>query len=238
MVFSAKNKTEVIGVAVSVLRCVVLYFSVVLAVRIMGKRQIGELQPSELVITILISELASLPLQDLNMPLIWGILPMFLLVGLELLMSFVALKSMKFRRLFYGSPIILINQGKVNQYELLRTRVSMEDIMEAMRGNGIIRVEDVLIAVLETNGTVSVIPKPQCAPPTAEDLEVKTEESGGIPTILVMNGHRLKKNLQERALDDHDLSAILKGYSVALEDVFMLTMDDNNKTFLIRKEDI
>lgn len=222
--------------AVSVLRCVLLYFSVVLAVRIMGKRQIGELQPSELVITILISELASLPLQDLNMPLIWGIMPMFLLVGLELLMSFIALKSMRFRRLFYGRPIVLIYQGKVNQYELLRTRVSMEDIMEAMRGSGIIRVEDILIAVLETNGTVSVIPKPQCAPPTAEDLGVKTKEGGGIPIILVMNGCKLKKNMEDKSIDDYALSAIINGYGIKIEDIFMLTMDDDKKTYLIRRE--
>ncbi|PWM39129.1 MAG: hypothetical protein DBX52_05400, partial [Clostridiales bacterium] len=158
--------------AISVLRCFILYIAVVVAVRIMGKRQIGELQPSELVITIMISELAALPLQDLNMPLIWGIMPMFLMVALELLMSFITLKSIRFRAFCYGRPILLIYQGVINQGELLKTRVSMEDIMEAMRGNNILRIEDIQMAVLETNGTLSVIPKPELSPPAAKDLHV------------------------------------------------------------------
>ncbi|MBQ7935880.1 MAG: DUF421 domain-containing protein [Clostridia bacterium] len=222
--------------AVSVFRSIILYLAVVLAVRIMGKRQIGELQPSELVITIMISELAALPLQDLNMPLIWGIMPMFLMVGFELLMSLIALKSMKFRGIFYGRPVLLIYQGTVNQYELLRTRVSMEDIMEAMRGSGLLKVEDIQMAVLETNGTISVIPKPQAAPPTAEDLGIAVEETGGIPMILVMNGYKVEKNLKLKNIGERDLDHILRGYQIKLEDVFMLTMDDHKKTFLIKQE--
>lgn len=221
---------------VSIFRCVVLYVAVVVAVRIMGKRQIGELQPSELVITIMLSELAALPLQDVNLPLIWGIMPMFLMVGLELLMSLFTLKSMRFRAFCYGRPVLLIYQGKINQYELLRTRVSMEDIMEAMRGNGILRVEDILTAVLETNGTVSVIPKPQAAPPTAKDLSLSVEETGGIPEILIMDGHPVHKNMKKKSLTERDLIPILNGYGIGMRDVFMLTMDENKKTFLVRRE--
>ncbi len=224
--------------AVSVLRCIILYFSVVLAVRVMGKRQIGELQPSELVITIMITELAALPLQDLDMPLIWGILPMFLMVALELLMSWLALKSMKLRKAFYGSPVRLIYNGVVQQDNLLRTRVSMEDIMEAMRGNGILNVEDIEIAILETNGTISVIPKSDAAPPTAKDLKIKTNKDCGIPSIIVMNGYIIRENLQSKHLNQKDLMKILNGYDIHLRDVFMLTMDDNKKTYLIKREGI
>lgn len=223
--------------AVSALRSVVLYFAVVLAVRIMGKRQIGELQPSELVVTIMISELAALPLQDLNMPLIWGIMPMFLMVSLELLMSLFALKSMRFRAFFYGQSVLLIYQGEVNQYNLLRTRVSMEDIMGAMRGNGILSIEEVQAAVLETNGTISIIPKPKAAPPTAEDLGVAVTDRGGIPSILVMNGYKIKKNMEDKGLKEADLEHILRGYNIDLGGVFMLTMDDNRKTYLIKQDE-
>ncbi len=221
---------------VSVFRCVVLYIAVVLAVRIMGKRQIGELQPSELVITIMLSELAALPLQDMNMPLLWSIMPMFLMVGLELLMSLLTLKSMRFRAFCYGRPVLLIYQGKINQYELLRTRVSMEDIMEAMRGNGILRVEDIMTAVLETNGTVSVIPKPLAAPPTAEDLKIPVPPSGGVPEILIMDGHVVHKNMKKKEMNEQELYTILRGYGIDIKDVFMLTMDDHKKTFLVRRE--
>ncbi len=221
---------------VSVFRCVILYIAVILAVRIMGKRQIGELQPSELVITIMISELAALPLQDLNMPLLWGIMPMFLMVALELLMSFITLKSMGFRAFCYGKPVLLIYQGTINQRELLRTRVSMEDIMEAMRGNGILKVEDVLTAVLETNGTVSIIPKPEAAPPVSRDLKVKVEEVGGIPVILVMNGKMVYKNMRKKSVTEGQIFKILNGYNINLDCVFMLTMDEIGKTFLVERE--
>ena len=221
---------------VSVFRCIVLYISVVVAVRIMGKRQIGELQPSELVVTIMLSEFAALPLQDLNIPLIWGILPMFLMVVLELTMSFFTMRSMRFRSFCYGRPILLIYQGKVDQRELMRTRVSMEDIMEAMRNNGILTVEDIQMAVLETNGTLSIIPKQEASPPTAKDLKVSVAKSGGIPAILVMDGHLIQRNMREKGVDTEQLDSILKGYQIQRREVFMLTMDDNGKTFLIKRE--
>jgi len=219
-----------------IFRSVIIYVVVLFVFRIMGKRQIGELQPSELVIAIMLSELAALPLQDLNMPLIWGIMPMFVVVALELLMSFVALKSMGFRAFFYGRPVVLIYDGEVQQYNLLRTRVSMEDIMEVMRGNGILAVEEIQVAVLETNGTISIIPKPQYAPPVAKDMKVAVKENGGIPLILIMNGDYVKRNMKSKQMDEKDLQRVLKGYQVALDDVFMLTMDDDGKTYLIKQE--
>ena len=221
---------------ISVFRCIVLYIAVVVSVRIMGKRQLGELQPSELVVTIMLSEFAALPLQDLNIPLIWGILPMFLMVALELIMSFLTMKSMRFRAFCYGRPIVLIYQGKVNQYELLRTRVSMEDIMEAMRNNGILAIEDIQMAVLETNGTLSIIPKPQAAPPTADDLKISVKQSGGIPAIIVMDGRTIEQNMALKKIDKNTLSDILKGYQVKMNDIFMLTIDDHGKTHLIKRE--
>ncbi len=220
----------------SVVRCILLYLAVILAVRIMGKRQIGELQPSELVITIMISELAALPLQDMNFPLLWGLVPMFFLVSLELIMSFITLKSIRLRSFFYGQPIVLIREGKIQRKELLRTRVSVEDIMEAMRGNGILKIEDIHTAVLETNGTVSVIPKPELAPPTARELKVKVERCGGVPLILVMDGYVVEKNMKLKGIDANQLDRILEGYQVKRQEVFMLTMDDLGATYLLRRE--
>jgi uncharacterized membrane protein YcaP (DUF421 family) len=224
------------GVLVSVFRCIVLYIAVVVSVRIMGKRQIGELQPSELVVTILLSEFAALPLQDLNMPLIWGIMPMFLMAALELIMSFFTLKSMRFRAFCYGRPIILIYQGEIRQKDLLRTRVSVEDIMEAMRNNGILAIEDIQIAVLETNGTLSIIPKPEKAPPSAKDLKVKPNDGGGIPSILVMDGHLVDQRIKEKGMNKDQVMKILRGYQTTLREVFILTMDDNGKTHVVKRE--
>ncbi len=202
----------------------------------MGKRQIGELQPSELVITMMLSELAVLPLQDLNLPLIWGIVPMFLMVALELLMSFLTLKSMRFRAFSYGRPVLLIYRGHINQQELLKTRVSMEDIMEAMRSNGILAVEDIQMAILETNGTLSIIPKPEQAPPTAKDLKVSVQPSGGVPSIIVMDGAMIAENMEKKKIDSGEVERICNGYQVKLKEIFMLTIDDNGKTFMVKRE--
>lgn len=223
---------------VGIVRCIALYIAVIFAVRIMGKRQIGELQPSELVITIMLSELAALPLQDINMPLIWGIMPMFLLVALELIMSFITLKSMKMRRFCYGSPIMLIYGGKVNRDNLIKTRVSMEDIMEAMRGQGISAVEDVQTAVLETNGTLSIIPKPEAAPPTARDMKMKLTDNGGIPAIIIMDGRCVEENMKCKGISEAELTVILKNYGVSMKEVFMLTIDDSDKTYLIKQDQL
>lgn len=142
-----------------ILRCVILYFSVSIAVRVMGKRQIGELQPCELVITILISELASMPIQDTNMPILYGILPIITLAALEITVSTLTLKSVKFRHMLYGKPITIVRDGKINQSEMTRARMSIDDLVEAMRAEGIATISDIGLAVLETNGNVSVIDK-------------------------------------------------------------------------------
>ncbi len=125
----------------------------------MGKRQIGELQPCELVITILISELASMPIQDTNMPIIYGILPIITLAALEITVSTLTLKSVKFRHLLYGKPITIIRDGKINQKEMTRARMSIDDLVEAMHAEGIANIRNISLAILETNGNVSVIDK-------------------------------------------------------------------------------
>lgn len=142
-----------------VIRCIVLYLSVSVAVRIMGKRQIGELQPCELVITILISELATIPIQDTDMPILYGILPIMVLAALEIAISLLTLKFIGFRHLLYGRPITIIRHGKIDQKQMRRARMSVDDLVEAMRAEGIANIRDIGLAVLETNGNVSVIDK-------------------------------------------------------------------------------
>lgn len=142
-----------------IFRCIILYFCVSIAVRIMGKRQIGELQPCELVITILISELASMPIQDTDMPILYGIVPIITLAALEIAVSTLTLKSIRFRHLLYGKPITIIHNGKIDQEQMTRARMSVDDLVEAMRAEGITNIRNIGLAVLETNGNVSVIDK-------------------------------------------------------------------------------
>ncbi len=207
--------------AFMVIRCFILYCAVIVAVRIMGKRQIGELQPSELVITILISELASMPIQDTEQPLLSGILPIFTLAAIEVLVSIIALKSIKTRYLFYGKPIIMIYKGVIFQKEMEKARVSLDDIVEAMRSNGVASIEDVNFAILETNGNISIIPK----------------ESGEMAELIIIDGRVIKENIAKKGLSDNWLKNILKAQQVkSAKEIFLLTLDSAGKTYIVKKE--
>lgn len=223
--------------AVIFFRCIFLYFVVIIAVRIMGKRQIGELQPSELVVTILISELAAMPMQDLNLPVIVGLIPIFALVGMELLVSMITLKSIKSRTLFYGRPIILIYNGKVNQHEMARARVSIDDVLESMRNNQILNIEQVDFAVLETNGQISIFQKNINQPVTLKDMQITPQPSTGIPDPVIIDGRILDENLKKNNLSREWLKQELakQGYTRAI-DVFLMTVDDNKKVYTIKKD--
>ncbi len=219
------------------LRCLLMYGAVVLAVRLMGKRQIGELQPAELVITILISELASMPIQDLHLPIVSAILPIFALVALEILISVLALKSVRARSVLYGNPVILIYRGKFRQKAMESARVTIDDILEIMRNDGIADISQIDYAILETNGQLSVIEKNSYRPICADDFQLKLEDSAGLPHLLVMDGRPLWNNLRECGLDEKWLQRRLKEYHYAsVSDVFLMTVDENNQVYLVGKE--
>ncbi len=223
--------------AIILLRCLVLYFVVILAVRIMGKRQIGELQPSELVVTILISELAAMPMQDLHLPIMGGIIPIFTLVALELLISVITLRSVKARRFLYGQPLILIYNGQFRQKEMERARVTIDDIMEIMRNNGISQIEDVQYAVLETNGQLSVIQNNISRPVCLQDLKMEPPRESGLPHMIIMDGHVIEESLRECSLSPKWLKKELKNQKISSpRDVFLMTVDDCNKVFLVPKQ--
>ena len=145
--------------SIAFIRTVILYIAVMIALRIMGKRQIGEMQPFEIVVTLMISDLAVIPMQDSGAPLLRGIIPIFTLVVMEVLMSFVVLKSKKSRAMFVGRPSVVIRNGKPCMEELTNLRFSLEDLKEEVRKQGIKDIKDVDIAILETDGGFSVIEK-------------------------------------------------------------------------------
>ena len=159
---------------VLMVRTLILYSIVVLSMRIMGKRQIGEMQPSELVVAIMISDLASVPMQSIDIPLLSGIIPVLTLIVAEVLMSFVSLKSRPLRRVITGEPSIIIYNGHVNEQELEKLRFNTNDLLEQLRISGYPNIADVEVAVLETNGQLSIIPKAYARTVTVEDLDLKT----------------------------------------------------------------
>ncbi len=218
-------------------RCIIMYLMVILAVRLMGKRQIGELQPSELVVTILISELASMPIQDRNSPLLNAIIPIFALVGLELLTSLITLKFVGVRSFFYGRPLILVYKGEFRQKEMEQARVTIDDIMEVMRNNGIATLEEIDYAVLETNGQLSIIQRENKRALCADDMDIKVSKSAGLPHLLIMDGKLMKPNIRECGVNDKWIEGQLKERKIkSPKDVFIMMMDDERKIYMVLKQ--
>ena len=196
----------------------------------MGKRQIGELQPSELAITILISNIATLPVEDLSIPLVTGLLPVLTLVCLDVLMSWVTMKSKRLRSVISGEPVVIVSDGKVDQQKLFNLRFTTDDLMEAVRSQGIFDIEQVQFAVVETTGKVSVYPKFKNRPVTNEDMDIKNS-SPDPPAVVVQDGVVMDSSLKRLGL-----GKILSENSADPTDIFMMTAETAAKYRIIKKE--
>ena len=180
--------------SVVLIRSLILYIVVIFGVRLMGKRQLGELQPSELVITILISNIATLPLEDTSIPLILGILPILTLVCFEALMSWVTLKSLRMRRIISGRPKIVVRDGQIEQATMQDLRLSVDDLMTALRQQQVFDISQVQFAVMETTGTISVYLKAECQPLTPADITLK-KTAQNPPVAVIQDGCVMNKSL-------------------------------------------
>lgn len=196
------------------IRTLILYAVVVVVMRLMGKRQIGQLQPFELVVAIMISELAAVPMQDTGIPLVNGIIPIITLLIAQLILSFISLKSLKARKIICGNPNILIENGKINEENLSKEMYTINDLLEQLRIKDIPNISDVEFATLETNGQLSVIPKSQKRPITPEDLNLSTKYEG-LSLDLVIDGEIIYENLQKANLNESWLKSELKKLGVA-----------------------
>ncbi|MBR3641281.1 MAG: DUF421 domain-containing protein [Oscillibacter sp.] len=217
-------------------RTVILYFLITVCLRLTGKRQIGELEPSELVLTMMISDLATVPMQDFGIPLLSGIIPILTLLALSLLLSQISLQSVRFRGLMCGRPAVLIDNGVVRQDVMRRNRYTVDELMEELRRQGFSSPEDVKYAVLENSGQLSVLPQSSVQPLTARALGIAARDDVSLPVIVVSDGTVLRKNLAACGRDRAWLDAALKKERLAAKEVFLLTVDENGKTLCIAKE--
>jgi uncharacterized membrane protein YcaP (DUF421 family) len=222
--------------AISFIRTLLLYIVVVAAVRLMGKRQISELQTSELVVTLLISNLAAVPMQDTGMPLISGLIPIAVLIMCEITASGLMLKSAGFRKMICGRPIIVIYDGQVQQGEMRRLRMTTEDLMEQLRQKDVFSIQDVAYAIVETNGKMSVIKKPGKEQPTAGMLGVALPDKG-LETVIVSDGVVSDFSLMLCKQNRSWLEGVLDGQNILLSDVFLMTADAAGDFFIVKKED-
>lgn len=203
--------------------------------RIMGKRQIGQLQPFELVIAIMIAELASIPMEDVGIPLIKGLVPIFALVFAQVIISYVTLKSERIRAFVCGSPSIIIENGIIQQKELTKQRINLNDLMEQLRSNNIANVDDVEFALLETNGHLSVFPKADKKPATLEDLQIPAK-SETLPITLIMDGRIQHQNIKKAGLDIKLLESELQQQGMEAGSVFLAYLDSQQKLKIVSKQ--
>jgi uncharacterized membrane protein YcaP (DUF421 family) len=222
--------------AISLIRTLMLYAVVMVAVRLMGKRQISELQTSELVVTLLISNLASVPMQDTGQPLISGLIPIAVLVISEIAVSGAMLKNPSFRRLVCGRPIIVIYDGKIQQSEMRRLRMTTEDLFEQLRQKDVFSIQDVAYAIVETNGKMSVIKTPEKEQPTAGDLKVVQPEKG-METVVVSDGVISDFSLMLCRQSRKWLEDVLETHGITLTQVFLMTANPRGDFFIVRKDE-
>lgn len=220
---------------ITVIRSIIIYIIIVLSVRIMGKRQIGELKPHELVITILISSVATIPIEENTIPLANSIIPILIFVSFEMLESALSMKSIKFRDLLQGKPVFIIRNGELQQNQLNRLRFTMDDLIDASRQAGAFDISEIENAVVETNGTLSVQLKSEEAPLTPKQLGL-TVEQAETPQPIAMDGQIVPEYFSQSNISNEEITMYLANSEVELGEVMLLTVDNNGELFLIRKD--
>ena len=221
----------------SYLRTILLYLILIAVIRLMGKRQIGEMEPTEFVVTMLVANLASIPMQDGGIPLYSGLVPILTVLGVELVLSALSLRSVKFRRLLCGKPVILIENGKVMQENLRRTRITLDELTGQLREKDVLDLTTVQYAILETNGNLSVFPYAKYQPPCAKEAGVQVKKQS-LPYTLVGDGYLYRQNLPAAGKSEEWVERYLKKQNLDIQDVWLLTVDSNEKTVLIKKEGV
>ena len=217
------------------IRGIIVYFLVIFATRVMGKRQLGELSPSELVITILISNIATLAMEDPEASLITGVVPILTLVCLDILASFVALKSRKLRHIISGRPKVIISNGKLDQAVMKELRFTVDDVCSALRNSGVFDIDEVQYAVVETTGTISVLLKAPNRPVTSETLATP-EASSDPPQVLISDGDIIASGMNGAGMDEKALRKELKRKHLDPHEVLLCMMRPDNTLYIIPKE--
>ncbi len=221
---------------VTLLRTVILYVVVIIGLRIMGKRQIADMQPNELVTTILISDLATIPIQDIKQPALNGIIAIIILVCVEVALSFVTLKSDRLRRIIDGKPVIVVRHGEIDQAAMRSLRLTVDDLLGNLRENQVFELAQVEYAIVETNGKMSVLLTQAAQPITASQAQIKTENKG-LSAPVVCDGKLRDEFMEAVGITPKRVEKLLKKKGAKMGDVFLMTVDAAGKAVLVKKEE-
>lgn len=219
------------------LRTIILYLLIIVAMKIMGKRQIGQMELSELVTVTMLSEIASYAILDTDIPIFYSIIPLFILICLEVTISFLSIKNRFISKLFDGKPSFIINKGKLDKKELASVRLSLTEVISELRYNGISSISEIYYLILEPSGKLSVIPKSSRQPLTPEDAKVGVTESG-IDHALIFDGKVVPQGFKASGKSRQWLDKKLRASGIfSFSDVFYCAVDDNDKLTLIKNDD-
>ena len=218
-------------------RTAILYLLLIVGLRLTGKRQSGELEPIELVLTMLLSDLASVPMQDFGIPLVNGVIPIVTLLAMSMLLSCVSLRNVRFRTLICGKPAIIIRNGRLQQDAMRHNRLTLDELFEELRTQGVTDISDVKYAVLETGGQLSVLLRTAAQPATPEQMRLDCEDDVFLPTVIINDGRLLRGNLRQTGHDEAWLQAQLSENGVdAPSQVFLLSIDERGEIICIVKD--
>ena len=218
------------------IRTIILYILIIAGIRLMGKRQVGELEPSELVLSLIIADLAAVPMQDFGIPLLTGVVPILALLAMTMILSVLTMKSIRFRALLCGRPSVVIRRGEIDQGEMRRNRLTVDELLEELRCKGYADPAAIRYAILETNGQLSVLPYAAQKPPTAQQMALFVAETDP-PRVLVSDGEILEGNLRALGRDRKWLDQRLEERGCSgLEAVFLLLVDQTGSIYLARKD--
>ncbi len=223
--------------AIVFIRTLIIYFALLVTMRLLGKRQLGEMELSEFVLASLIADLAAHPLQDIGIPLINGLVPVMTLFCCEVIIAGLCMKSIKLRALLFGRPSLLIDHGKILQQQMHQNRFTPEELMQELRNQGYYDISQVQYAILETDGTLNIMPMPVDKPISARTLGIQADEEE-YPSIVINKGRILDNNLRWLGLDRRWLAAELKKAGCRTEDIYLMIADKLGRTYIAPKENI
>ena len=222
--------------SITLLRAIIIYIFITVAMRVMGKRQIGELNPQELVITILISAVATVPLENNGMPLANSLIPIAIFISFEIINSTLSMKSIKFRTLIKGKPRFIIKDGKIQQGELTKLRFTIDDLTDAVRQAGVFDISQVANAIVETNGVVSVQKKSEYAPLTPKDMGIKTEDAE-VPITAIVDGKAVADCFGNVNIDENEAKLIAISNGEQPKNILVMTIKNDGTAYIVAKEE-
>lgn len=220
---------------VIILRTAILYTLLIVSVRLMGKREIGQMEPSEFVVSMMLANLATIPMEEPDKPLLNGVIPIALIFGAELLIAYLSLRSIKFRKLLCGKPVILIENGKILDRNLRSTRINLDELTMALREKGLFDLSEVKFAILETNGQISTLSYAETLPATAKAAGIRVRDTE-LPVTLISDGRLLRENLELSGRTEAWLEGQLRLRHCSRRDVLLLTVDKTGKIYFVRRE--